>query len=374
MLTNMQNDYCDKQLLNNHRGHRCLFAVYITEKVMILSAFSFLLIFFSSSVFPLLGASETNSLIQHLEFVQTANKSTYGLRDNKGMGMDCLKVFQPARYSGGKVMGVYHSRNGSVFSIHLAWSSNLIEWTHVAVLDKNASQATIWQCDNEAFLIAYEKDAPNSCWIRFRYYETLSSLVSGNHKKEFDIERTLAPTAEGTPSLESVVLERNRIDSSEIQIRFHYFKNARVDQLAFGTLSNFKTWKSKSSDMVNLELIKRGWKGNLGDRDRFIWQEDVYYLQEVQRTRNDWSSWRICLCRGDGMPIRTLKIKTHKGSVAFANPNTTWITDPEDKRKLVITLFLPSEGNNPNERGTLLYLIDPATTNAFPKAIGEPVP
>jgi hypothetical protein len=81
-------------------------------------------------------------------------------------------------------------------------------------------------------------------------------------------------------------------------------------------------------------------------------------LQETQRNRNDWSSWRINLCDEKGMPIRTLAIKTDKHSRAFANPNATWVTDSHNQQKLVITLFLPSEGNAPEEAGTLLYVIN----------------
>jgi hypothetical protein len=80
------------------------------------------------------------------------------------------------------------------------------------------------------------------------------------------------------------------------------------------------------------------------------------------RTKGDWSSWRLCLCDRHGTPIRTLTVQTHDGSTAFSNPTATWITDANKQPKLVVTLFLPSEGNSRAEAGTLLYVVDPNTS------------
>jgi hypothetical protein len=311
-------------------------------------------------------AADANTVIAHLESVPTAVLRVYGLRDNNGRGMDCLKVFQPGGDDHGSVFGVYHYRKGGVFSVHLARSANLVDWTHITPLDKHASQATIWQCDNGAYLLAYEKDAPNGCWIRLRFYKDRARLLKGEHERQFDIPRTLAPTAEGTPSFEHVNLKNNKLDESEIRIRFHYYKDMERDQLAHGTLTDFRSWKSAASDRINAELARRKWLGNLGDRDRFTWGGQVFYLQEVQHKPGDWTSWRVFLCDGEGMPVRKLSIRTRSGSTAFANPNATWITDSKGRRVLVVTMFLPSEGNAPTEAGSLLYAIDPSTKKGVP--------
>lgn len=327
------------------------------------------LLFFGITSFS--KADDSIRLIEHLESVPSAEMHVYGLRDDRGMSMDCLKVFQPEDSFQGSFLGVYHHRSGGSFLVSLARSQNLVDWTFVVTLDSHASQATIQQCDNGALLLAYEKDAPDSCWIRLRYYDNLDDLIVGTHAREFDIERTLAPTAEGTPSFESVTMAGKNIDLSEVELRFHYYMNRRVDQLARGILTGFKSWHSKPSDRINREFITRGWRGNLGDRDRFIWQGNVYYLQEIQKRRGDWSSWRIWLCGDEGMPIRPLSVKTHNGSVAFANPNASWIVDPKAQRKLVMTLFLPSEGNSRQESGTLLYVINPKTGRALVNKVAK---
>jgi hypothetical protein len=312
-------------------------------------------------------AADTNSLVCHLESVPAAEAHFYQLKDSNGGRMDCLKVFQPVgdQYAG-VYYGVYHNLKGGTLVAHIARSTDLRNWKHVTALDEHASQPTIHPCDGGAFVMAYEKDQPNSCWIRLRFYKDLTDLLRGQHQKQFDIPRTLAPTAEGTPSIESVKLGANGIDTSEVQIRFHYYNNRTVDQLAKGTLTNFNSWKAESSVEINLNFIKRGWHGNLGDRDKFIWQDKAYYLQETQGKKGDWSSWRVYLCDDRGMPIHELSIRTHAGSVAFANPNATWVTVAKNHRMLVVTQFLPSEGNAPTESGTLLYVINPPSTPKVP--------
>ena len=133
-----------------------------------------------------------------------------------------------------------------------------------------------------------------------------------------------------------------------------------MDRLAKGTLTNFESWRAECSEQINVELEKRGSAGNFGDRDKFMWNGKSFYLQEVQHRRGDWSSWRVFLCDDRGMPIKRLSINTHSESTAFANPTATWVTDSMGRGKLVVTLFLPSEGNSPKEAGELIYVIDPS--------------
>ncbi len=306
----------------------------------------------------IIHAADPTDLIQKLEEVTNAEICHYQLRNVQGKRMDCLKVFQPsAPDQKGIYYGVYHRLENGSFNTLLAKSKDLQNWSDLAKFDEHASQPTLSECDNGSYLLAYEKDAPNSCWIRLRYYKSLNHLIENQHSEETDLPRTLAPTAEGTPNIESVKLGKNGMEHSLIQLRFHYFKDVQVDQLARGTLTNFNTWKTTPSENLNTAFKGRGWNGNLGDRDRFDWRQDTYYLQETQRVKGDWSSWRISLCDESGSPIKTLSFQTDRKSKSFANPNATWVTDGLYKRKLIITLFLPSEGNHASEAGTLLYSI-----------------
>jgi hypothetical protein len=305
-------------------------------------------------------AEDREDLTEKLENIPGSVKHAYGLHDNDGRGMDCLEVFQPAGRSGdyAGVYGIYHHLKDGVFSVHLAHSLDLIHWTHIIALDSHASQAAIEETADGGFLLAFEKDAPNSCWMRLRFFQNLTQLKTAKFAKEFDIQRSLAPTAEGTPSFESVKMSGDQIDKSQITLRFHYFEDTRVDQQALGTLTNFKSWTATPLKKISEALKKAGGRGNLGDRDRFTWRKQNYYLQEVQGIRNDWSSWRVYLCDRDGLPLQQLKLKSHNQATAFANPSVTHISDETGHRRMVITMFLLSEGNSPSERGQLLYVID----------------
>lgn len=302
----------------------------------------------------------TNLLTRRLESVPAAEMSVYGLKDSLGRRMDCLEVFQPAGdAAAGVYYGVYHTPQAGVFVTHLARSTDLGTWSHVTALDTHASQPTVHPCADGSFLLAYEHDEPNSVWIRLRWYHNLAALETGVRDRQHDVHRTLAPTAEGTPSIESVTRLDRGIDSAEIRTRFHYYKDGQVDQLAEGTLTDFRSWKASPADAINARLVADGWLGNLGDRTRFTWHDKTFYLQEIQRQRGDWSSWRVCLCDATGMPIRPLAITTHAGATAFSNPSATWVLDAHRRRRLVVTFFLPTEGNPPSEVGTLLFVIAP---------------
>lgn len=305
-------------------------------------------------------ADDPSKLLRHLESVAESEVYVYKLKDDRGQGMDCLKVFQPENAAvPGVYFGVYHHMRQGVLVTHLARSTDLMNWTHLTAVDEHASQPAIFSCANGAYLLAYEHDEPNSVWIRIRHYQDLAALCEGRHDRQFDVPRSLAPTAEGTPSFESVSVGHQGVVESEIQLRFHYYQDGDVDQLAVGTLTNFQTWEALPDKGLNTSLIEQGWRGNLGDRDKFDWNDQTFYLQELQRTKGDWGSWRLGLCDAKGALLHELAIRTHQDSTAFSNPHATWITDAAQHKKLVVTLFLHSQGNPPSERGVLLYVIDP---------------
>lgn len=303
------------------------------------------------------SSDDVNDLVSKLENIKSAQLYKFQLKDDKGGRMDCLKVFQPT--AKGDVYGVYHAMTGGVLSICLGISEKeLTQWRQLCVLDEHGSQATVHVCEDGGFLIAYEKDAPNAVHIRLRYYPDLAALTGGKFSHEYDIARTLAPTAEGTPSFESVKIENSDPAKSEIRMRFHYFENANVDQLAEGRLSNFKSWTSSPLEQLNKTIAQQGGLGNIGDRDRFTWRGRSYYLQEVQLKRLDWGSWRTFLCDAQGSPIKQLAFKTPGGSVAFSNSTVTRIEDAKGRERLVVTQFIHRAGSRLKEHGELIYVID----------------
>ena len=182
---------------------------------------------------------ELEHLIKVLESVPNSETYVYQLRDDQQKTMDCLKVFQRAE---GQYIGVSHSLQNGVFGIQLSRSDGLLNWTYANTLDIHAPQANIWPTENGAHLLAYEKDAPNSFWIRLRFYADFDSFCEVDFAAEYDIQQSLGPTAEGKPSFDSVKLASNQLSQSEIDLRFHYYKDAEVDRLAIGRLVGSRLW------------------------------------------------------------------------------------------------------------------------------------
>ncbi|MFT4548235.1 MAG: hypothetical protein ACI8XO_001570 [Verrucomicrobiales bacterium] len=317
-----------------------------------------LLLFLVILVVPVAGESGGGEfLTDKLENTDKAQVRIFKLRDQAGRGMDCLEVFQPNNKHKEGYYGISHSLRNGTFAIHLSHSVDFENWRHLKELDQHASQATIHETSDGSYLLAYEKDAPNSCWIRIRVYQDLNDLKSGKFSREIDIPRTLAPTAEGTPSFEDVKISSKDFSKSEIKLRFHYFQNARVDQLAHGTLTDFNGWKAAPSKKLNAAIKELGGNGNLGDRSKFPWKGRTYYLQEVQGTRLDWGSWGIFLCDQNGLPLGKIRPRTPKQSSAFSNPAISRVKDANGNSLLVFTAFLHSKGSAPNEAGQMLTVM-----------------
>ena len=327
--------------------------------VKLISSFSKkLLSFLILVIAPAAGKNKPwESLSNTLENTDKAQIRVFKLRDHEGRGMDCLEVFQPRNKDKEGYYGVSHSLKNGVFAIHLTHSPDFEKWRHLKELDQHASQATIHETGDGAFLLAYEKDAPNSCWIRLRLYQSLNDLKTGQFSREIDIPRTLAPTAEGTPSFEEVKTSTKDFSKSEIKLRFHYFQNVRVDQLAHATLTDFQEWKAAPATTINTAIKKLGGNGNLGDRSKFSWKGKTYYLQEVQSTRLDWGSWGIFLCDENGLPLGRIRPSTPKKSSAFSNPAISRVKDAQGNQLLVFSAFLHSKGSALNEAGQMLTVI-----------------
>jgi hypothetical protein len=48
-------------------------------------------------------------------------------------------------------------------------------------------------------------------------------------------------------------------------------------------------------------------------------------------------------------------VRTHKGSLSFANPSYSILSGPTGSRVIVVTLFLPVSGSAAGEAGELIY-------------------
>ena len=92
--------------------------------------------------------------------------------------------------------------------------------------------------------------------------------------------------------------------------------------------------------LSEINLRDMNFKGNIGSRKGFQYQDELLTLQEARLVKGDWSTWKIML--GLNGYYTEVLISTPKGSKSFANPSITEI----DTNKYAISLFLPTEGNH----------------------------
>jgi hypothetical protein len=287
--------------------------------------------------------------------VRAAGVVRYDARDSAGNRMDTAKVIgDPA----GGYLAVYHS--GEV--CHLATSSDLMEWTHRAVVDEPATQPTIAATAGGGLLTAAEFNDGHGGRLRIRHWPTLDALLAGRPTREFLAPRTLSACNEGTPSIRRVGLDGGP-DGSRIELGFHYHRACQVDRQARGTLTGFRTWTTATDPELDAAVERAAAAagerigGNIGDRDHLRHLGRDYDLIEAQGRRGDFATWRVYLHDRTAGTTERLEIVTHKGSTAFANPTATALRDPAGREAIMVTMFLPLEGAAPGEAGSLLYLV-----------------
>jgi hypothetical protein len=300
------------------------------------------------------------ALAERLGAVTNAAAFRYAAHDDRQAPLDCLKIIQiaPADY-----LGIHHALQNRVFHLHVSRSTNLLHWRRAATLDEHASQGTLWRAEDGGFLVAYERDTPQAVNMRVRHYEGLAALLEGKFGREFDVPRTLAPTAEGTPDFDRI--EWNGApERSRIGIRFHFYREMKVDRAATGVLLGFTNWSAAPDPAINTPLERLGVEGNIGDRDGFDFAGRRWFVQEAQMKRGDWTSWRLFLFDAQTMEHWPVSVRTHRGSRSFANPTVTRLRDPRGRDVLAATLFLPAQGSAPGEAGALIYVVPTQTGRA----------
>lgn len=285
--------------------------------------------------------------------VRAATAFRYDARDSLGNRMDTAKVIVgPA----GGYLAVYHSGQ----TCHLATSTDLMQWTHRAVIDQPATQPTIAATGDGGLLTAAEFNDGHGGQLRIRYWPTLEALLAGRPARQFLAPRTLSACNEGTPSIRQLRLDAD-VDASRIELGLHYHRDCQVDRQARGTLTGFRAWTTTTDPELDAAVERAAAAageqigGNIGDRDHLRYRGRDHDLVEAQSRRDDFASWRVYLYDRAAGTAQRLSIVTHGGSRAFANPTATMLRDPAGRQAVMATLFVPMEGAAPGEAGSLLY-------------------
>jgi hypothetical protein len=286
--------------------------------------------------------------------VRAASAFRYDAHDSAGNRMDTAKIIpSPA----GGYLAVYHDDE----ACHLATSSDLMTWTHRAVIDEPATQPTIASAGDGGLLTAAEFNDGHGGRLHIRHWTSLDALLAGHPAHEFLAPRTLSACNEGTPSIRQIGLDADA--GSSIELGFHYHRDCQVDRQALGTLGGFRAWSAARYPRLDAAIeraaaaVGEQIRGNIGDRDHLRYLDRDYDLVEAQGRRGDFATWRVYLHDRAAGTAERLEIVTHGQSRAFANPTATVLRDPEGRDALMVTMFLPMEGAAPGEAGSLLYLV-----------------
>jgi hypothetical protein len=284
-----------------------------------------------------------------------------GARDSAGTSLDGLDVIAAPPGVPGRYIGVYHALAGGVFVTKLATSDDLVTWIYRADLGTHLSQATLESLPDGGFVLGLERDTPDVQFISksnlvVRHYADWPALAAGTFDREVDLPRTLAGTAEGTPSL--AVSHYNGVDDSQIAIRFHYLKNIDVDRQASGVLTNLSVagWAPQPDLAVNNMFISLRTRGNLGDRADVRFEDHDFAVLEAQSIKADFGTWRWFLYDRERNEARLLALRAPAGSYALGNPTVRQLTDPAGHAVLLISGYAFFQGAGPGEAGQFIAI------------------
>jgi hypothetical protein len=288
---------------------------------------------------------------------------SFGTADNLGASMDVLDpIADPAR----GYLGVYHTQFGpgaSAFRISLGYSTDLIHWTRIVVLDPmGASMPTLRAVPGTTgFMLAYEKKIPREGnVICVRYYASLAKLQAGRFAAQRYLPQTFSRFNDGTPTILSITWH-HALARSVIHIGFHYESEAKggrgPDREAIGTLVDFERWTAHTEKPIDAALDQQGLPGSHGDWRQFEFGSDRWRIYEGEAIWGNLGTWHVVLqdaSTGQLYPL-TLSSDTQAIAASIANPVVAVLPAPDGNGQvLAVTLFLFTAAS-PAVQGELVY-------------------
>ena len=278
----------------------------------------------------------------YIEDITKATAHRYRLTDDRGNEMDTLKVI--AIPEAGGFAGLYHSYRDETFAVHLATSSDLMDWTWRVRLANQASMPTIKVASDGGYVVAWEQEPLNH--LKVAHYRSWDDLRNGTASRSFEVPWRLSTCAEGTPNLYSA-------SSTFVDVGFHFYDGCIVDRQARGS-TDWTTWTAARQPVLEGAVRIHGVEGGVGDRDVIDFQGATLTMIEAQVVNEDWRTWRVFLHDAATGKAEQLEFRTHAYSTAFTNPTIDEV-EIDGRRALVVTLFVPQEGAAGDEAGQLIY-------------------
>jgi hypothetical protein len=242
------------------------------------------------------------------------------------------------------LVGLYHSYQDQTYSVHLATSDDLLDWTWQVTLAERASMPTIRSATDGGYVVAWEQEPDNH--LKFALYASLDDLMDGVAAKTWEPPRQLSSCAEGTPNLYTA-------SSSRLDVGFHFYDACDTDREARGS-GDWSTWTAAPRSDLEDAVRANGVRGGVGDRDVIVADGEELTLVEGMAVQDDWRTWRIYLHGGTSGTAKRLDIRTPGGSGAFTNPTISPVII-DGRPALAMSLFVPYEAAADGEVGELIY-------------------
>ncbi|WP_354700706.1 hypothetical protein [Paraconexibacter sp. AEG42_29] len=309
--------------------------------------------------------SPGDELTWRLARPKNAARVRYRATDDRGGKLDALKVVQAPD---GRYLGVWHADVDGRFVSRVGTSSDLLRWRRTADLGDHDSQPTVALLPGGGALVVSEAD-DGGPHLRFRRFPTVDALLAGRPDATFDAPRSLAPVAEGTPSIRSV-----DAGAQHVVVGFHYLRDSVVDRRATGLLLGMRAWAARADGAADALFTPLGLGGGLGDRDELTFRGQRFTLQEGQHAFGDFGSWREYLEDQATGTAQLLPVATHGYSQSFGNGTATMLIGPDGRLTLVGTYFVFTEGSGSGEAGELIYVspLDDVPAPGVPADPGVP--
>jgi hypothetical protein len=298
-----------------------------------------------------------DELLGAVSDVPAATAYRYQVIDDRGVAMGPVKIIQGPQP--GVYAAIYHWSNGSgPFTVALATSANLLDWTWQVDLGFDGSQPTIAATDDGGYVVAWEQGITDDIHVRFNYYATWEALLDGQTTKTFDAARQLPGCGEGTPNIYAAT-------STRVDFGLHYYRGCQVDRQARGAM-DWTKWEAEEETLLDRAIAMQGYRGHFGDRDMVEFEGHEFLFVEGQFDVDDWDDWQIFEYDADtGAADRAsypefapepasehVFIRTHQGSHSFTNISVSAVQiDGHDA--IVVGLFV--QRGPPAEEGELIY-------------------
>lgn len=277
--------------------------------------------------------------------VTAADAFRYRTADDVGRWMDTAKIIPIPET--GEFAAVYHTWNDAdqAFHVELATSGDLMHWTWRDELGSKASQPTIQRMSDGGYVVAWEQE-PDPIHLVLESFDSWDDLRVGAFSRVMELPVTTPACGEGTPSIRSA-------SSTLVEVGFHYHGGCVADREAEGT-TDWDTWQATARNDIDDALMRAGARGHIGDRDEITFRGHELMLVDAQLVFEDFGSWRTFLYDEETGVAEQLAIRTHAGSLAFANPAIEQV-EIGGKPALMMGFYLFTEGARGDEDGELTY-------------------